>query len=134
MLKELCTWLAGKTGWSIGNANVLHYGSWPQATPDDAVQLQQTGGKTQFQDTKLFQRSIQMLVRATTYDAAQTLAFLGHEYMHGMAGVTLPEVQTGETWYIQTSDALNDPMFIGRDENDRFVFSANYILRGEKRF
>lgn len=133
MLKALATWLSGKTGWSIGNANVLHYGSWPQDGPNDAVQLKYSGGKTQFDDPKLFERTIQMLVRGATYESAESLAWDGHEHMHGMKGETLNYV-TGEDWYINTSTSLQDPTDIGRDKKKRYVFSCNYILRGEKQF
>ena len=134
MLKELVTWLSGKTGWSIGTTNTLHYGSWPQDGPSDAVQLKFSGGRTQFDDPKIFARTVQMLVRGATYESAEDLAFEAHEYLHAMKGETLNGVVTGEEWYINTSDSLQDPTDIGRDEKRRFIFSCNYILRGEKRF
>lgn len=133
MLKALATWLSGKTGWSIGNTNVLHYGSWPQDGPNDAVQLTISGGKTQFDDTKIFTRRIQMLVRGATYEAAESLAWDGHDEMHGMKGEALMYV-TGENWYVNTSDSFGDPYYVGRDEKKRYIFSSNYTLRGEKQF
>jgi len=68
---------------------------------------------------------LQILSRSTSYAVARDNANVAYQILDGFAGV-LPSA-TG-TRYLSI-DAAQAPFFIGRDSNDRPLFSVNFNIR-----
>jgi Bacteriophage minor capsid protein len=72
----------------------------------------------------VFERqSFQILSRSTAWTTARSQAQTAHALLDGLASRNLPTA-TG-TRYLQIT-AVQPPFFLQRDENDRFIASANY--------
>ena len=68
-------------------------------------------------------QSFQILSRAVLWDTARSQSQVAHTLLDGLASRSLPTA-TG-TRYVQIV-AVQPPFFLQRDENDRFIASANY--------
>lgn len=67
---------------------------------------------------------LQILSRSSDYSTARSRAETAYTILDGLAGRNLPTA-TG-TRYLEIS-AVQAPFFSGRDENDRFIVSTNYL-------
>ncbi len=110
----------------------LFPGDRPLDAPDACVGLYERGGATSYESLGMLSIRIQVLARGKTYFEARDLAFLVYNVLHGMAGVDLPVLTSGESWTINTCRAPTLPQLLGRDETGRTEFTANYIFEAEE--
>jgi hypothetical protein len=75
-------------------------------------------------DVAIKQPSMQILSRSTLYQTARDNAEIATQLLDGYSG-PLPTA-TG-TQYLGIA-AAQDPFFIGRDDNDRYLFSVNFNI------
>lgn len=106
--------LAAATGWSIS------FGMEP-ASPETAITLYDTGGLEPDTDQlDVLRPSIQVRVRGSDYRAAYAKQVAIRDLLHAM-----PETVIEGTLYLAVT-ASSDILSIGRDDNDRFILTANY--------
>ncbi len=110
----------------------LFAGDRPLDAPDACVALYERGGGTSFESIGMLSIRIQVLTRGLTYFEARDLAFTVYNLLHGMAGVDLPVLTSGEAWTINTCRAPTLPQLLGRDETGRTEITANYVFEAEE--
>ncbi len=115
--KDLLTTHVGVSGWQI------EIGAMPDS-PDEIIMISDTGGLPPNPKWLIDYPSIQLLVRGkvsgyiATFREAKTLKDL-------LLGITSQDVN-GDRWVAVNMNG--DLRFIGRDEEQRPLFSANYAL------
>ena len=77
------------------------------------------------------QKEIQVLHRAKFYFTARADAEALYADLHGLAGVELPVINSGEAYIANTIHGVGTPASIGPKPDDQgyFTFSTNYIFR-----
>ena len=128
MLKELATYIQTETDLVIGED--LFGGFLPAAESQaDAVALIRSGGTGTGFLPDLEEVALQVISRAQDYWDAESKAWTVCDLLHGMAGVTLPVVDGGETYIVNTAEAVVFPQSLGQDDRNNFVISTNFTLR-----
>jgi len=105
----------GVAAWSI------NVGAEPE-TPDEAVTVYDTGGNAPMPDIELRDTTLQVRVRGPVYADAYEKA---NEIYGFLTQETTREI--GEARYIGIW-ATSDIGAIGRDDNNRFLFTANFRI------
>ncbi len=100
-------------------------------TPNTVVTIFETGGYRPIHafstgtQTRLYENpSIMVHARSTDYQTARNIAESVFTKLDGLNNRALPTT-TGTHHYVSI-DAVQSPFSIGRDSNDRFVFSVNF--------
>ena len=78
-----------------------------------------------FSSTAYQECGLQVLSRSTSYTTAYDNAVVAYDLLSGLHATKLP-TSTGTSYL--SIEAVSRPFSIGRDRNDRFLVSANYIL------
>lgn len=106
---------AAATGWAIA------VGMEPKS-PDEAITLYDTGGAPYFADAYLSTPTIQVRVRTRKYQD-------GYDKHEDILAILsgIQNQQIGDS-YLLGVWLTSDVMAIGRDDNDRFIFTANYRI------
>ena len=127
MIKEITKYIENNTtGFDIG-VN-LFAGFIPSTITADSVVIIETGGKPNFYLKDAPAKTIQVLSRAKDYFNARANALKVYDLIHGLCGIELPEVTTGELFYVNTIEAITEPQSLGQDESGKFIISTNYVL------
>lgn len=127
MLKELVQYIVNQdSDFTIGTN--LFAGFVPVTIEDDYVVVRETGGALDFDLTDRMEKAIQVLSKSSNYWTARENAVKVFACLHGIAGVTLPIVETAE-YYIDTAEATVAPQNLGQDEKGLFEISTNYMVR-----
>lgn len=127
MLKEIVTYIKNNTtGFTVGTN--LFAGFVPATILDNYVVVRETGGAPNFYLTDKMEKAIQVLSKSTNYWTARDNAVKVYNCLHGIAGITLPVVETA-AYYIDTAQATVAPQELGQDEKGLFEISTNYIVR-----
>lgn len=131
MFREICQLIADLTGFTIGTK--LQIGHLKQSAPVRYVLVQETGGATTFfPNEDVIDVAIQILCRAATYFECRDDAYAVFRAIHGTSGWNLPRMDgSGEDYLAMTVDAIYAPQYLGVDDNNRHMFSTNYIFRME---
>lgn len=131
MFREICQLIADLTGWTIGTK--LQVGHLKQTAPVRYVLIQESGGATNYWPNEdVADVAIQVLNRAATYFEAREDAYAVYNAVHGTAGWNLPRMEgSGEDYLAMTVEAIYLPQYLGVDDNNRHIFSTNYIFRME---
>jgi hypothetical protein len=130
ILTELADWVAAGTSFTKGTTLQVAYRL--QNAPDRCVLITNTGGGKEYNidsARKRFDYMLQFISRGNAWGDAQTDINLIHAFMfEGARGlVSLP---TGSpTFDIESIEPVATPAPIGRDENQRFEWSINYVLK-----
>lgn len=128
MLKEICTYIANGTSFTLGTD--LIFGHSLVSSPDTCVVvLDSVGGSPEYDLTDYVEKHIQIISRSLSYNTARENALTIYAYLHGKAGETLPVVGTGPTYYANVIEAVQHPYCIGQDEKGRWEFSVNFVFR-----
>lgn len=100
--------------------------------PDRNILIQESGGNVQ-PVTEFTEKSFQLLARDATIPGARELAWLFFEELSSRFGLILPLVSVGGIVYNEIQSAaimpIQEPYFIGNDEEGRAEFTTNYIVR-----
>jgi len=137
MIKEVTTFISEKADLEIGT--YLFAGHRPQDAPDacDCV-LEASGGSVEFDLPERADPVFQVLSRATTYFTARARAWAVYDaifrkWTYGSAGWILDPLEVGGDKYeIMIIEPMAIPQYIGQDENGRYEFSTNYLMRIKK--
>lgn len=101
---------------SILTVQNLYIGSMPK-TPDSAVAIYNTGGfPRELTDSEMEINTFQVKVRSATYDAGQTVCELVKDQLHGYS----------DDEHLLLIQQMGGTMDLGRDENNRPLFSLNF--------
>lgn len=141
MLKEFAEFIEDRTTFVVGTT--LQVGHRPQEAPDRCnVILESVGGSPDFDQPDRVDKIFQIISRserpghATTegvWDARDDAWEIFNALTGNVAGViksaqwTLPVVDG--SYIAMIIEAMNDPMYIGRDEDGRFEYSTNYLVK-----
>lgn len=128
MIKELAQYIDNETEFSLGID--LFAGFRPGNAPDACIAiLEPAGGVPDFYNTDYEQKPVQIVSRATNYYTARAQINKIYGLLHGMTGITLPVVVTGDEFFVNTAEGVSAPYYIGMDDKGLFEFSANIVLR-----
>ena len=138
MLKEFCAFIATKTTFVVGTT--LQVGFTPQTAPDRCnTVIESVGGEAFFDQPDRFNAVLQILSRSTRgklaniFDARDDAWEIFNALTGNTAGIiksaqwTLPIVD--KAYKAMTIEAVAIPASIGPDEQGRFQYSTNYIVR-----
>ncbi len=130
--REIVQLIADLTGFTIGTK--LQAGHLKQNAPVRYVLVQETGGATEyFPNEDVVFVAIQVLTRAATYYESREDSYAVFHAIHGTAGWNLPRMDgSGEDYIAMTVEAVYAPQYLGVDDNNRHIFSTNYIFRMEQ--
>jgi hypothetical protein len=106
------------TGYTKGE-NI--YKAFQPDTPNNCLVIRDTGGPPPDKYIPTADPTFQILVRNISYPAAQDIVDQIVTLLHQKAGVTL-----GDHYYYSIF-LLGEPGYIGKDEKNRYEFSANFI-------
>jgi hypothetical protein len=127
MIKNITQYVKNNTtGFTIGTN--LFSGFIPSTAQNDAVVLRDSGGLPNFYLVDKVEVAIQVLSRASDYWVARANAMKVFDCLHGIAGVTLPIIDS-ITYYVTTAEAITAPQNLGQDEKGLFNISTNYTIR-----
>lgn len=121
-VKELVDYLEDQSIGTVGTD--LFYDHLPdtEATTTMAA-VRDTGGPSPPGNIPHRDVTVQVMVRGADYATARQFAAKIHNLFHGMVSVTLTYN------VIMSSEAVNMPMSIGPDKNERNLISGNYLFR-----
>lgn len=96
----------------------LFNGQMPQR-PANCMAITLTGGYPPLIHTDVDRPTFQVKVRNTSYAAAESKAYAVYNALHNYGG-------TSNSVIFLQIQAMQTPTAIGKDENDRFLFSINF--------
>ena len=134
MIKEISTWLITKVnGLTIGMN--LQVGFRAQDSPVRCHTILESGGALPaFGLTDRIDYILQIATRAADYQTARADAWTIFEAINGTSGWQISSLTSGgQSYVIQTIEALAAPQYIGEDEKSAHEFSTNYIFRMRKK-
>lgn len=123
MLEGLGAYLATQPG--LGPVGTTIFLGWMPDAPDENVTLYEPGGAANIRvrdglDLGVEQPTIAAITRATTYEAARTLA--QNVYM---ACTGIDNVNMSDAFWLWLQP-LHPPIYAGRDSKDRVTFNVNF--------
>lgn len=128
MIQEIGQWLEDNLTLTVGTD--LYVGHRPSGAPVRcSVLLERVGGVTDFFMTDRVQYALQVLSRSDSYMTARDDAVAIYEFIHGASGWTLPVLESGHAYFLETAEAQAYPAYIGQDEKGNHEFSCNFVLR-----
>jgi hypothetical protein len=103
----------------------------PDAQDDCVAILERVPAMDNPMTPGFLQKPIQILGRATDYYSARALTMLVYNVFFGrdVAGSDLPIVVSGDILWRLLIATGTEPAYIGKDDNGRYEFSSNLILR-----
>ena len=119
---DIATWLADK---GIGTKGTSIFRGYLPPTPVDCLGVFASGGSAADLVGNIDNPSVQVLVRASSYTNAETVAYNVFNNLHGVTETTI-----GNTRYLLI-EALQDPVFVGQNENGHYLFSVNFRIMRE---
>ena len=126
-LNPIVQYIANNT--TLVNGTTLQLGYFEADAPDRCVAVILTGGRPEFDLPDFIALRVQVLTRALDYATALEDAQTVFALLHGAAGITLPVVDSGEAYLLDTAEAVDYPYSLAPDEAGRFQITTNYILR-----
>jgi hypothetical protein len=119
LLTDIANYIDAQT--TLTKGTDLFIGTLP-ANIDNCVGIFQSGGIEPTTYLDIIKPTLQVLVRNTNYETAQTTSYTIYNLLHQ---IYCPAVGTTE---IYTVFALQEPTDIGEDETGRAVFTCNYVF------
>ncbi len=140
MIKEFCKFIESKTSFTVGST--IQVGWRPQTAPDRcSVVMETIGGSQNYDLPDRIDKPFSIISRSTRGklasqdDARDDALEIFNALTGNVAGVlksaqwALPVVDGGPSYVAETIEAMNDPTYIGQDEEGRFEYSTNYLVR-----
>jgi hypothetical protein len=130
ILVELADWVAAGTSFTKGTT--LQVAFRLQTAPDRCVLMTNAGGGKEFNSDSVrhrFDYMLQFISRAIAWGDAQTDINLIHAFMYEGARGKISLPTASPTFDIESIEPVATPAPIGRDENQRFEYSVNYVLK-----
>lgn len=122
----------------------FYINEFPAVSRDDSAFIRMTGGGTPSEWTTLKKPTFQVLVRHNEKGAqyAEMKAYEIFDFLHNRKTFTLDDVELGDSYYlgmdVEVPQSLkhivhctanqSSPMYIGRDDNNRPIYSMNFTL------
>ena len=129
MIRCIAQYLENQTSLVVGTT--LYVGHRPNDAAANCVTLlERVPGKANPMTPSQIQKPIQLLTRNEGYTAGRAAAMAAYNALFGRdnAGYTLPELTSGETWFVNIATGT-EPAFIGRGPDGLFEFSCNLVLK-----
>lgn len=122
----------------------FYINEFPAVSRDDCAFIRMTGGFPASEWTSVKKPSFQVVVRHNEKGAqyAEQKAYEIFEFFHNRQAFTLDEAELGDSYYLgmnlEVPQSLRSivhcraeqstPMYLGRDENNRPIYSMNFTL------
>ncbi|PIW95041.1 MAG: hypothetical protein COZ07_06970 [Candidatus Infernicultor aquiphilus] len=128
LIEEISSYLVAQGIKGSDNATALIEGTSiflgiQPSEPKECLTIYDTGGLKPEIDMAISNPTIQIIARATEYEEAKTLAMNAYNILHRLMNTNL-----GDN-YVYFCNAQQEPGDIGRDDNDNFEISCNYLLK-----
>jgi len=128
MIKELTTYIENNTVLVIDTD--LFAGFRPSDAPDQCVAiLEPTGGAVDSYFPDAGEKVIQVLSRAVSYWDARADAYTVFDLLKSKAQVTFPIIVSDTIYKAEFIEAQHFPQSLQQDEEGRWEFSTNVIIR-----
>lgn len=130
ILVELADWVADGTSFTKGTD--LRVATRTQDAPNRCVLITNAGGGKEYNSDSArhrFDYMLQFISRAIAWGDAQTDINLIHAFMFESARGLVSLPISSPTFDIESIEPVAAPAPIGRDENQRFEYSVNYVLK-----
>ena len=128
MIKELTQYIENGTSFVIDTD--LFAGFRPADAPDRCVAvLEPTGGAVNSYFPDAGEKVIQILTRAPSYWDARSDAYVVFDLLKSLAQVTFPTIVSSVTYKAEFIEAQHFPQSLQQDEEGRWEFSCNFIIR-----
>jgi hypothetical protein len=128
MIKELAQYIEDNTDFVIDTD--LFAGFRPADAPDRCVVvLESTGGAVNSYFPDAGEKLIQILSRATSYWDARVDIYTVFDLLKSKAQITFPIIVSDTAYKAEFIEAQSFPQSIQQDEEGRWEFSANFIIR-----
>lgn len=117
---------------------------FPTNAKDDGAYVRMTGGFPASEWTSKKRPSFQVVVRGASGNAqyAEDIAYQIYADLHNRSNFLLSTIELGDSYYLGTGEELeqspksivhcradqSSPIYLGRDENDRPLYSINFTL------
>lgn len=137
MLKEFAEWVEDLTSFTVGDT--IQVGFRPQEAPDRCSVIIETPGGSPISFTpgavSRVDKVFQIISRSERPGNATTEGMWDarddsweiFNALFANAGFELPVVDN--PYFVMYVEALTDPQYIGTDENGRYEYSADYIVK-----
>ena len=81
-----------------------------------------------------FQKPVQILTRSDSYMRARQLAMEIHDILYGInnVGILMGPIVSGGDVYQVNMVTGSEPAWLGVDDRNRFEFTSNYVVNGQK--
>lgn len=135
---ELVDYLNAKVSYTY------YVNEFPSTGLDDSAYVRMTGGFAPSEWTTKKRPSFQVVVRGAVNSAPQCeeKAYQIYEYLHNRKNFLLDTAELGDSYHLGMGNELEQkpksivhcradqsaPMYLGRDENDRPLYSMNFTL------
>ena len=130
MLRELVQYIEDQYGSGLVIGTNLFAGFRQQSAPNTCVVVSELGGTDDFYNPGISTPVFHLSVRSGEFFEGRTLAYAIHDILHRIIGTTLPVLDSGGTFLVNTSVGPR-PMPIGQDERGRFMFTSSYKFETE---
>lgn len=126
MIKELSNYAATNSSMTLGTTLLSGYRD-KDAVDRCTALLERPNPEFGNRRTEL---SLQILSRAWGYYQARDDCWEIFNLFHGnaAAGLTMPTIDGGTQYYVDTAECISGPQKIGQDAQGRFEFSANLLV------
>lgn len=117
---------------------------FPRNAKDDGAYVRMTGGYEPSEWTTKKRPSFQVVVRGGKDNGpyAEETAYKVYRELHNRSNFTLSDIELGDSYYLGTGEELetkpksivhcradqSSPIYVGKDENDRPIYSMNFTL------
>lgn len=134
MIKELATYIAQNVVSPVLTIDTnLFAGFRPADAPARCVAvLEPTGGAVNSYFPDAGEKAVQILTRAVSYWDARSDAYAVFDLLKSKAQVSLPVLLSTDAYKAEFIEAQHFPQSLQQDEEGRWEFSVNFIVRIRK--
>lgn len=125
MIKEFTQYIANNTVFVLGTD--LFMGHRHKDCPPECIVVLETDGITDPYLSDKVDWHVQILTRAKTFMTARDNAWIIHDLIKSNAGLYTPTIV--KKYCMMFIEVKNQPTSIGVDQDNRYEFSANYLIR-----
>jgi len=128
ILKGVAQYLENAASGILTIGTNLFVGFFPDDAPNTCSALLLRGGPPDYMVQTRWVLMIQVLTRAVDFYAAEASAELIYNTLFIKGGMDLPQIVTGENYYVLACLPVARPQHVGKDEKNRHQFSTSFKM------
>ena len=129
MIQELVQHIENNSDLVIGTD--LFAGPWPDNAADNSAQLRESGGKGKVWNGNRFSTLVDCVTRGSDYLSARSLALTVLALLEVKGAISLPVVNSGESFEVESVSPVNRPQYTTRDGVGRYMFVTTYEVHAK---